>query len=92
MCLKAFNLSFHIIKGLNVIVSLITELLHPYLDFTLLSYFLLYLILCDGNSILGHLVSLLEVNDQFVLSPDHFFVFFDLILVHLDFSQLIVAN
>ena len=72
--------------------TLVIQLRHLYLQEVFLLILGHNLVLSDHNSVLGELISLLEVDNQFVLSLYHYFVIFNLLFVHYDFVTLVLTD
>ena len=64
------------------VVSLVRDLLHLYLHFSLHSVLLGYLLLGHCDHVLAQFVPLLEINDELVLSSYDLLIFLDLFLEH----------
>ncbi len=74
------------------VLALVGQLLHLRLDAVSLLHLLLEMVLGDTDRVEAELVALLEVNDEFVLPPDHFLVVLYLLLVCLDLVPLLLAD
>jgi hypothetical protein len=72
--------------------ALVVQLCHLYLKKVLFLVLDLNLVLGHYHCVLGQLVSLLEVHDQFILPLYHYFVIFNLLFVHYDFVSLVLTN
>lgn len=74
------------------VLALVRQLSHFDLKGVLLADFLRDFVLSDSDLIHRDFIPLLEVNDELVLAPDCFFIFFDLVFVELDLLLLLGAN